>query len=79
MNVETGHVVADLARVAAENRSLYERVPPSLAGDARKVLAGREEVYLNPRVATPLTRWAKKKRKERKKAEKAARKAQRRQ
>jgi hypothetical protein len=78
VNVDTGHVVADLNRIICENRSLYEKVPSSLAGDARRVLAGRQEAYVNPRIATPLTKWAKQKRKERRKAEKAARKAARR-
>jgi hypothetical protein len=78
MNVDNGHVVADLTKVAAENRSLYDRVPASLAGDVGKVLSGREEAYANLRDATPLTKWAKQKRKERRKAKKAARKAARR-
>jgi hypothetical protein len=78
MNVDTGHLVADIGRVARENRAAYDAVPPSLAGDARRVLAGRAEAYINPREATPLSAWAKKRRKERRKAEKAARKAARR-
>jgi hypothetical protein len=80
LNINDGHLVTEktLERMLQEKRRDYQRVPPSLVGDAERVLAGRQEAHVNLREPSPLSAWAKRRRKERRKAEKHARKAQRR-
>jgi hypothetical protein len=80
LNIDTGHLVTEktLDRLLEERRRDYQKVPPSLAGDAERALSGRSETHVNLREPSRLSAWAKRRRKERRKAEKHARKAQRR-
>ena len=75
MNIDTGHLVTLLA--GQPPAPGYIPVPPSLGGYVHRELQGGSEAVVNLRENTPLSRWAKRKRKERKQAEKRARKANR--
>jgi hypothetical protein len=80
MDVNTGHLVRDLARALEKTRHHYTPIPASLLEDAERELKGRDETYVNLNQAGALPAWARnKKRKNRARAKlaKASRKRNR--
>lgn len=80
MDINSGHVVADINQVPEIKRHLYTQIPPQLQEQANRELDGRDSTYINLNRATALADWAnKKKRKNRAKAKlaKASRKRNR--
>lgn len=72
MNIDTGHLKMLSDSLAKEQG--YEIVPPDLATEANRVLAGRNEAFVDMTKPGPLVDWAAKMRQERQK-KKAKRKA----
>lgn len=80
MDVNTGHLVADIDMVAELDRHKYTKVPKHLHPEAERALAGQHEVTVNPNTAANLAAWAtnqRKKSRTRAKLAKKSRKANR--
>lgn len=58
MDVNRGHIVADINEVEEKLRHRYTPIPDDLRAEAEDALDGEREAYINPNRAKKLAAWA---------------------